>query len=216
MERAQSVPLRGSAESNPFWSQKIQDECKLQAARPQALPVDVSFSGQPIQAASGETFQSQKALAEPSGKGCGGGAGEGSCTPLPTEHGSGAMRTEGRMPGCDDPVLSQGHVKSSGNSGMEKSSDGLQRALEGELVEFLRNQNSKLMLELACFKGRLQNGTAKAGSGDASSPWSAVNGTSVESSGGNGIFHAQRHGRGGSRTPRPRTRGRAVSPEACM
>ena len=76
MERAQSVPLRGSAESNPFWSQKIQDECKLEAARPQALNVDGGFSGQPVQAASGETFQSQKALAEPSGKGRGGGAGD--------------------------------------------------------------------------------------------------------------------------------------------
>ena len=29
------------------------------------------------------------------------------------------------------------------------------------------------------------------------------------------IFHAERHGRGGSRTPRPRARGRAASPEAC-
>ena len=83
----------------------------------------------------------RKRWLEPSGKGRGGGAREGSCTPLPTEHGSGAMRTEGRMPGCDDPVLSQGHVKSAGNSGMDENGDGLQRALEGELVEFLRNQN---------------------------------------------------------------------------
>ena len=80
MERAQSVPLRISAESNPFWSQKIQDECKLEASRPQALPVDGGLSGQPSQAASGETSQSQKALVEPSGKGRGGGAREGSCT----------------------------------------------------------------------------------------------------------------------------------------
>ena len=195
--------------------QKIQDECKLEAARPQALPVDGGLSGQPCQAASGETSQSQKALVEPSGKGRGGGAREGSCTPLPTEHGSGAMRTEGRMPGCDDPVLSQGHVKSAGNSGMDENGDGLQRALEGELVEFLRNQNVKLMQELESLKGQLQSGTAKAGSGDASSPWSAVDGISAEGSGGNGIFHAERHGREGSRTPRPRTRGRAVSPEAC-
>ena len=125
------------------------------------------------------------------------------------------MRTEGRMPGCDDPVLSQGRVKSTGTSGMEESTDGLQRALEGELVEFLRTQNSKLMQELACLKEQLQSVSAQAGSGVASSPWSAVDGTPVESSKGNGTFQAERHGRGGSRTPGPRTCEHAVSPEAC-
>ena len=52
--------------------------------------------------------------------------------------------------------LSQGHVKSAGNSGMDENGDGLQRALEGELVEFLRNQNVKLMQELESLKGQLQ------------------------------------------------------------
>ncbi|CAL1170242.1 unnamed protein product [Cladocopium goreaui] len=102
-----------------------------------------------------------------------------------------ALRTEGQMQGCDDPVLSQGQVKSAGSSGMDEGSDGLQRALEGELVEFLRSQNSKLMQELECLKGQLQHVQVKAGSGDASSPWSAANGTSVEGSSGNGTFHAE-------------------------
>ena len=214
MERSKSVPVDDRMESNPFWSQKVQDECRLQASRPSALPVDGSWNERPDEAIAGGSVQFHQSSAESTGKGRGGAARDGSGTPFSTEHGSDEMRTEGRMPGCDGPVLSQGKVKSAGNSA-EESSDGLQRALEGELVEFLRCQNSKLMQELECLKGQLQHVQVKAGSGDASSPWSAVNGTSVEGSSGNGTFPTERHGRGGSRTPRHRTRERAVSPGAC-
>ena len=69
---------------------------------------------------------------------------------------------------------------------MEDSPDGVQRALEGELVEFPKGQNSRPMKELADLRGQLQKGTTEAaGSGTVSSPWSAV-GTCVESSKGHG------------------------------
>ena len=42
-----------------------------------------------------------------------------------------------------------------------------------------------------------------------------MDGTPVESSKGNGTFQAEHHGRGGSRTPGPRTCEHAVNPEAC-
>ena len=93
---------------------------------------------------------------------------------------------------------------------MEDSTDGSQRALESELVEWLRDQNSKLMKELADLRKQLQKGSAvPAGSGTPSSPLSAVGGTSVESSKGHGASHTERPGRGGSRTPRSRIREQA-------
>ena len=207
---------------NPFHSEKVQAECLLEASRPRSLPVLDGGMG-PQGVAVSEKRDQSDASALPTGKGRGGfSANEVPDAAGPTVNEQNALRTEGRMQGCDDPVWSQGQVKdpvwsqgrvkSAGSSGMDESSDGLQRALEGELVEFLRSQNSKLMQELECLKGQLQHVQVKAGSGDASSPWSAVNGTSVEGSSGNGTFHAERHGRGGSRTPRHRTRERAVSP----
>ena len=199
---------------NPFHSEKVQADCLLEAKRPRTLPVRDDELGPQSTTVSGRVVQSEGAA--PTGKGRGiWSSSEMPDATGPTVNEQKALRTEGRMQGCDDPVLSQGQVKSAGSSGMDEGSDGLQRALEGELVEFLRCQNSKLMQELECLKGQLQHVQMKAGSGDASSPWSAVNGTSVEGSSGNGTFPAERHGRGGSRTPRHRTRERAVSPEAC-
>ena len=199
---------------NPFHSEKVQADCLLEAKRPRTLPVRDDELGPQGTTVSGRVVQSEGAA--PTGKGRGVWASsEMPDATGPTVKEQKALRTEGQMQGCDDPVLSQGQVKSAGSSGTDESSDGLQRALEGELVEFLRSQNSKLMQELECLKGQLQHVQVKAGSGDASSPWSAVNGTSVEGSSGNGTFPAERHGRGGSRTPRHRTRERAVSPEAC-
>jgi predicted HicB family RNase H-like nuclease len=45
-------------------------------------------------------------------------------------------------------------------SGQGEQVDGLQRALESELVDYLRNQNSKLMDELAVLKGKVQSMSA--------------------------------------------------------
>ena len=100
---------------------------------------------------------------------------------------------EGRTMG---PV---GTPKESGSN-----SNDLQRALEGELVDFLRRQNSKLQSEVAALRDRLEKS-----SGMGSSPWSAVDGVdSMEA-----FQHHGRQGRHGSRTPRTKLRQMAVSPE---
>ena len=71
-------------------------------------------------------------------------------------------------------------------------------------MNFLRQQNSKLMEELATLKDKLEKT-----SGVASSPWSTVGGgDSSDVSRPHG-----RHGRHGSRTPRARVREVAASPE---
>ena len=53
MERVQSVPLDDRMVGNPFWPQKVRDECKLQASRPSALPVDGGWSEKPDQTIAG-------------------------------------------------------------------------------------------------------------------------------------------------------------------
>ena len=99
-----------------------------------------------------------------------------------------------------------------------KKLDDLQRALEGELVGFLKAQNSKLMSELADLKSQLQKGSSvPANSGTGSTPWSAVDVTSEESSrGASRVAPAGRPGRDGSRTPRSKIREHAASPWEMM
>jgi cell division septum initiation protein DivIVA len=92
------------------------------------------------------------------------------------------MRTEGLMPGDGSELQTMGSVQqpSMRNEGDERLDD-LQRALEGELVGFLKAQNSKLMSELADLKSQLQKGSSvPANSGTGSTPWSAVDVTSEE------------------------------------
>ena len=132
------------------------------------------------------------------------------------------MKTEGAMP--SEPVGTQtmGHVKPQPSEKQSGTSDEFQRALEGELVLFLREQNSKLLDEVANLKGMLRK-SASADSGMGSSPWSAVGGTSNGASTGDlaqgvpgvkvAIPQQVRPGRTGSRTPRARVRGTAASPE---
>ena len=111
--------------------------------------------------------------------------------PRPTEQGVEIKRTEGRLP--VDAIGEPGSGPSNGASNGE-SVDGLQRALEMELVNFLRSQNSKLAEEVAFLKGKLES-KSTVGSGVESSgqfPWSD---------------------REESRTPRNRTREVAGSPE---
>ena len=147
--RSQSMPVgdRNMEVVNPFHSEKVQAECLLEASRPRSLPVLDGGMGPQGVAVSGKRDQSDASATAKLGKGRGGfSANEVPDAAGPTvNEKQNALRTEGRMQGCDDPVLSQGQVKSAGSSGMDESSDGLQRALEGELVEFLRSQNSKLM-----------------------------------------------------------------------
>ena len=71
-----------------------------------------------------------------------------------------------------------GPVGAPRNESKGRDDGDLQRALEGELVEFLRNQNSKLLEEVAALRDKLEKS-----SGMGSSPWSAVDGVeSVETS----------------------------------
>ena len=75
MERAQSLPSRGSDwNGNPFYSQKAQDECVLQASRPQGLPTDQMSDdvGPPLPGLSGRAAQFEQVSTEQTGKGRGG------------------------------------------------------------------------------------------------------------------------------------------------
>ena len=210
MERAQSVPTRGStttAECNPFYSEKVRSEMHLEAARPLDLPKGSTsrFNMEPVQSSPGVESQPQGVVG-PTGKGRGGHSAGLLDALQPTESGLGSLRTEGGLP-VEEELRTMGPV---GPVGPPKKSTGetndgdLQRALEGEIVDFLRCQNSKLLAEVASLRDKLEKT-----SGMGSSPWSAVDGVeSVEASQQHG-----RHGRHGSRTPRVRTREVAVSPE---
>ena len=239
MARSRSVPSRGlvSLEDgcNPFYSEKVQEECRLRALRPRTLPVDgddrplmESFSG--IAAAQGNPGT----LFEPTGKGRGG-MNAGLLGPLqPTEYGNNGMKTEGAMPSEKEKEVpkTMGSVGSQSMGQQQPDSpDGLQRALEGELVQFLRQQNSQLMDELANLRATLeQRSVGNPTSGMESSPWSTVDGsgesaTGFVGKGGPGVsmkaeastgfvgtLQPDRPGRHGSRTPRSRIREEAVSP----
>lgn len=209
------MPSRGSGSGsgvwmgNPFYSQRIQDECALQARRPTNLPMDEEWDPLPFSAGIRDDGSYQPSMV-PTGKGRGDSLADGKRQSAPTVERPDGMRTEGEMPGDQKGPRTMGAVSSSSmNHGRNEKvdHDDLQRALEGELVVFLRNQNSKLMEELEVLKGKLQSTVD-------SSPWSAVGATSEESA--KGVVKAtqsSRHGRHGSRTPRSRVREHAVSPE---
>ena len=164
MARSQSVPSRGlgDADVNPFWSQKAQDEFRLAASRPGDLPTDLdrNDSREPIQsAASGLAVP--PSFTDLTGKGRGGiSAGVPSIAlERPTVVTRTPARTEGVMPGETDagrrsmgPV---GHVRDP-DQGSGSKSDDLQKMLEAELVNFLRDQNSMLLEQVAELKGKLE------------------------------------------------------------
>ena len=111
------------------------------------------------------------------------------------------VQSQGAMPSELDVNLQtmgpvNGHVKR--DDGRE-TVDPLQRGLEVELVDFLRRQNAKLMGEVESLKEKLE---AKSGSGAKSSPWSTVNGDSVDRRGPS----AHPGKRWASRSPRPTKR----------
>ena len=219
MERAQSVPARepSGVESNPWYSQKAKDECRLQALRPVDLPMSPDGGdsmGDPLQSSAGEGGQLFQATMGPTGKGRGGGATGEFALQRSAVSGHGDLRTEGVMPVVETAVKSMGSVSHA--NGKLEGDQSLQRALEGELVDFLRRQNSMLMEELATLKTKLEiDGSNRANTGMESSPWSAVNGVESTSSSAAGVVSSQgRSGRDGSRTPRSsKTRDAAVSPE---
>eukprot|EP00435_Cladocopium_sp_Y103_P068951 s226_g32.t1 len=125
----------------------------------------------------------------------------------PTESGSdSALKTEGRM-----PTTGSGEVTGTGigSTGMSATDDSLQRALEVEMVDYLRDQNSKLLAEVAHLRGKLDSKSGVA----SSTSWSAVGGTDCVNGSGVKSGPIDRPGRHGSRTPRNRIREDAVSPK---
>eukprot|EP00435_Cladocopium_sp_Y103_P017061 s854_g4.t1 len=202
--RSQSVPVVGRT-LNPFWSERTQEDAVLESSRPSTLPVlDGINTGVGSQAFSLSTG--------PTGKGRGGSS-AGMLEPLrSTVDGRDDWKTEGVMPsGADVPQVPQtmGPVNPPRVEPGQGSTDDLQRALEAEMVNFLREQNSKLQGEVAALRSQLDK------SGVSSSPWSTVGGTSSgdQQNGSVGSGQTGRNGRHGSRTPRCRTREAAVSPE---
>ena len=177
--RSHSAPLGGpdgaGADVNQFYSERLQGELRLQALRPRGLPGDGALPA-------GDAGCLRLA-GEANGKGRGDGtvmfttpssweeAGRyGTYGPLGRNQQNG-LQSQGEMP--REPVMgpgpqTMGAVKQPDQQ--ERSwTDELQRALEGELVEFLRQQNSLLMKE---------NDDLKA-TAAATSPSSTVRGGSV-------------------------------------
>ena len=214
------MPVRGHLEiaCNPWYSEKAREEHRLHAMRPMDLPSSPDDSSMgPLQQSFASAGHSSQMTTEATGKGRGTSAMGDFALQRPTEHSRGDLRTEGVMPVGGVAERSMGPVsRAMGSVEKDSTSDGLQRALEGELVDFLRRQNSMLMEELAALKTKMEiDGSNRANTGMESSPWSAVNGVESTSSGAAGVVSSQgRSGRNGSRTPRSsRTRDAAVSPE---
>ena len=209
--RSQSVPCSGIG--NAFYSERVQQECVLDAARPQNLPqpiADGDVGGAIQNGISTPVVYGPQRSIECTGKGRGGGSAglmPEPNTPGPTglQHG---MRTEGRMPQQAVPRLEM-VAPTPESSAVSNGADGLQRALESELVEFLRKQNAHLLDELTAMRGKLDH----LGAGVVPRSDGAISGAS-----GNGSWElasgpTERQGRQGSRTPRSRTRVHVPSPE---
>ena len=193
-------------ELNPFHSRRVQDGYLLDAARPANLPSpEDSFVAEPLSNASGANERGQVSDG-PTGKGRGSMSAGTMDNGLPgSTRGLEGRRTEGKLPEQDAGVKTMGPVNGpTGRLESQRDSEELQRALEGELVSYLREQNSRLMDELATLRDKLEKT-----SGVESSPWSDLG--AVGSS--DGPQQLERQGRQGSRTPRARVREAAVSPE---
>ena len=209
--RSKSVPSgnRNGIETNPFWSQRARDECVLRASRPSDLPQeDVSIDG-PQQHSLTVDGSFHKLSDMPTGKGRGNQSAGVMPVSGPTVDRQQVLQTEGQIP---KNVKKEFFAAS--ETGQRPVGE-LQRALEVEVVDLLRKENSKLAEEVEYLRSQLK-GKPTAGnvdSGVESSPWSAVehvvsgqNSESKESQQG-------RLGRSGSRTPRNKKREVAVSPE---
>ena len=202
------MPIRGTSnmELNPFHSRRVQDGYLLDAARPANLPSpEDSFVAEPLSNASGANELGQMSDGT-TGKGRGSMSAGTMDNGLPgSTRGLEGRRTEGKLPEQDAGVKTMGPVNGpTGRLESQRDSEGLPRALEGELVSYLREQNSRLMDELATLRDKLEKT-----SGVESSPWSDLG--AVGSS--DGPQQLERQGRQGSRTPRARVREAAVSPE---
>ena len=193
---------------------KAKAECALAAHRPVDLPAESGDEGKPVQNGASGLGSLPSMQFGVTGKGRGGNsAGMLEMEPPRSTVGKQPKRSEGVMPGESEkktmgPV---GNLKDDD----DKSGDSLQRALEGEMVDLLRQQNSVLLEEVANLRLLLEKSAAKADSGVSSSPWSQLGDTASGHSNGTGgkTQKNDRQGRSGSRTPRARVRETALSPE---
>ena len=219
-KRSSSVPADSSGlvtGGNPFYSQKVQQEFMLQAARPSNLP-SPSSNLEPL--TSGQKSGGNPMVENPTGKGRGSSNYEvrqslsfetppSKLPPPPTEGKSAAMMSEGVMKEPESALKSMGPVKGVADSSVPgMGEDQLQRALEGELVSFLREQNSKLMNDLEEMKQRLAG--LENSKGDSSMSWSEVGAPSM----GSLDEQPRARRRRGSRTPPPRGKSPMVCKES--
>ena len=177
MDRARSLPP-----VNPFWSERVQQEVWLQHHRPEDLPAphddgDLEEGGMTGGtgkgrglSTGGRVYATPPSHQTPEGRG-GQGAGK---------------RSKGRMSSGDmagepvpGPCKSMGpmppeHVQAKPRRGPE-SEGNLQRALEAEMVTFLREQNDHLRLELEEMKKKLAGGTSSSAP-SAPSSWEFADG----------------------------------------
>ena len=216
-KRSSSVPADSSGlvtGGNPFYSQKVQQEFRLQAARPSNLPSPSDSNLEPL--TGGQKSGGNPMVENPTGKGRGSSNYEvrqglsfetppSKLPPPPTEGKSAAMMSEGVMKEPESALKSMGPVKGVADSSVPgMGEDQLQRALEGELVSFLREQNSKLMNDLEEMKQRLAG--LENSKGDSSMSWSEVGAPSM----GSLDEQPRARRRRGSRTPP-----RGKSPMVC-
>ena len=178
----------------------------LAANRPVDLPAESGDEGKPVQNGASGLGSLPSMQFGVTGKGRGGtSASMLEIEPPRPTVGKQPKRSEGVMP-------SESEKKTMGPVGNlqdddDKSGDSLQRALEGEMVDLLRQQNSVLLEEVANLRRLLGKSAAKADSGVSSSPWSQLGDTaSGHSNGTDGKTQKDRQGRSGSRTPRARVR----------
>eukprot|EP00435_Cladocopium_sp_Y103_P018020 s4138_g4.t1 len=171
MERAASEPPAGKGLSavNPFHSERVQRECIIEAHRPRDLPEQSPGSDLAPLRDYGRI-----------GKGRGGQgslSGRRACFVTPPSNrisgsdgedavcGAGTRQTEGKMPMENEvTVKSKGNLENSHDDVEGSSDDSLQRALEVEIVNQLREQNSQLLAEL----DRLRQAKSSPNSGDSS------------------------------------------------
>ena len=169
MDRARSLPPSSEAMVNPWWSDKCKLEAMLQHRRPEDLPVpadeDLEVEADAVQDSTMGSGGSGKGRGTSSLHGLVGG--RLFVTP-PSHRGSTEGRglgkqTEGAMPPSGDgsapsKAETMGPVPPKhrpSRCSEESDGRGLQRALEAEMVTFLRDQNEALTKELEKMKKQL-------------------------------------------------------------
>ena len=209
MDRARSLPP-----VNPFWSERVQQEVWLQHHRPEDLPAphddgDLEEGGMTGGtgkgrglSTGGQVFATPPSHQTPEGRG-GQGAGKRSKRRMS----SGDVAGE-PVPG---PCKSMGpmppeHVQAKPRRGHE-SEGNLQRALEAEMVTFLREQNDHLRLELEEMKKKLAGGTSSSAP-SAPSSWEFADGMGAHQPGDEEMGNRSRAGGVSADDKRPSSKNR--------